>query len=372
MDPLTHAASGAVAMLAITRRPATRWAAPVAAIACAFPDIDLAFIRTPLQFLELHRGITHSFAGAPFFALIPALLAWPLWRRSTPDRWPFAKVWLFCAGMILLHIWLDVVTTYGTMVFLPFSHYRVRLNSIYIIDPLVTAPLLWAIWRWRARPALLAAAMIWVFAYSAIGTGINAWHTAQWRDRLLADNRDIQGLTVLPDAFAPFFWRVLYEEKEDAGYLVKEQSINALGRARAPAEGEPAAPVALTRKIAAGSIAGNAYFNFALLPVMRDARPADRPEGCPDSARLLLFYDLRFGSGLRFVRELLALRPNADIPFQLMAELVPPKGSRTDSLAGMGVERIRLRFSDSGCDSGWHRPLAPREPAFWQWLAGLE
>ena len=36
MDPITHAASGAVAMLAMPNRPASRWAVPLAALAAAF------------------------------------------------------------------------------------------------------------------------------------------------------------------------------------------------------------------------------------------------------------------------------------------------------------------------------------------------
>ena len=54
MDPITHAASGAVAMLALPRRPLTRWAVPLAALAAASPDLDLVFVSTPLQFLLLH------------------------------------------------------------------------------------------------------------------------------------------------------------------------------------------------------------------------------------------------------------------------------------------------------------------------------
>ena len=41
MDPVTHAASGALAMLAMPQRPATRWALPLAAFAAAAPDLDI-------------------------------------------------------------------------------------------------------------------------------------------------------------------------------------------------------------------------------------------------------------------------------------------------------------------------------------------
>ena len=104
MDPITHAASGAVAMLALPRRPLTRWAVPLAALAAASPDLDLVFASTPLQFLLLHRGITHSLAAMPVLGLLLALCCYPLWRSATPERWNFGKVWLLTCAMILLHI----------------------------------------------------------------------------------------------------------------------------------------------------------------------------------------------------------------------------------------------------------------------------
>lgn len=376
MDPLTHAASGAVAMLACPKRPATAWALPLAALACASPDIDLAFIRTPLDFLLLHRGITHSFAAAPLLGLILALLCLPLWRKSTPGRWPFLLVWLFCTGMVLLHIWLDVVTTYGTMVFLPFSQYRVRLNSIYIIDFLVTIPLLWAIWRWRARPGLAALCLAWIFIYPAIGIGLNAWHTEQRMAALAREERDTGDLYVLPDAFAPFFWRVIFEENGPDGPGVREQSLDVLGRPRSPENIYAAAPRSLARKLATDSVAADVFFHFSLLPVMSGLRQGDAPPDASGSDVLLMFHDLRFGSGLEFVRKLLAMRPNADIPFQLLVELRPPPSAKDwppepDDLAGMDTGRIRLRFSDSGRDSQWHQPLPPGQPTLTRWLLGL-
>lgn len=370
MDPVTHAASGAVAMLALTRRPATVWAIPLAALACASPDVDLIFIHTPLEFLLLHRGITHSFAGMPFLALALALCSWPLWRRSTPGRWSFRLVWLFCCGMILLHIWLDVVTTYGTMVFLPFSHYRVRLNSLYIIDPFVTLPLLWAVLRWRSAKKLAIPVLIWTFLYPAAGIAANAWHSNQCEARFAETGRHVERLHVLPDAFAPFFWRVIFEEHSPTGPTVRSQGLNFLGAPRTAEEILPGADALLVQKLARISTDCDYYFKFAMLPVMDNLREADLPADRPESAKGLRFYDLRFGSDLAFVRKLLAMRPNADIPFQLMAMLQPPPNAG-GSLADYHVERIRLRFSDSGRDSQWHRPQQPQQPDFWQWLVGL-
>lgn len=371
MDPVTHAASGAVALLALPRRPLTRWALPLAAMVTASPDLDILFAHTPLQFLLLHRGISHSFAAMPVFGLLLALCCRPLWSAATPGRWSFARVWLLCCALILLHIWLDVVTTYGTMVFLPFSHYRVRLNSVYIIDLFLTVPLLWAVWRLRARRGLILLALAWVFVYPTLGMGLNAWHTVQSRERLQHEGRAVSRLHVLPDAFAPFFWRVIFEE----GATVRAQSLDALGRPRAAEAVHPAAPAPLVAALAEQSVACESYFQFAMLPVMDALRPGDAPprrtDAPPEDGHTgALFYDLRFGSGLAVVRRLLAMRPNADIPFQLMVELAPA-GADAPRSAPPRLEQLRLRFSDSGRDSRWHAPVPPAPPTFLRWLVGL-
>lgn len=350
-------------MLAIPNRPATFWAPVMAAVVCASPDIDLAFIHTPLEFLMLHRGLTHSFAFMPFFALILTLLCWPLWRKSTPLAWSFGKVWLFCCAMILLHIWLDVVTTYGTMVFIPFSHYRVRLNSIYMIDVLVMAPLLWAVWRWRAQRKLLLLTLLWTFIYPASGIAINAWHTSQWHRNFVTESRRVENFHILPDFFAPFFWRLLYEEQSNGRTVVASQSLDFLGRPRSPAEIFPAAPAPLVDKFKRESLAGDVYFHFAMLPVAQDLRAEYLPPAYARKSQFLMFYDLRFGSGLEFFRKLLTMRPNAELPFLFMAELSGPEND--------DILHIRLRFADSGRDSGWHEPQAPVKPTLLQWLAGL-
>ena len=91
MDPVTHAASGAVAMLVMSRRPSSRWALPLAALAAAAPDVDVALAHSPLQFLLLHRGITHSLACAPLLGLALSLVGYALWSGAAAVRWSFAK-----------------------------------------------------------------------------------------------------------------------------------------------------------------------------------------------------------------------------------------------------------------------------------------
>lgn len=400
MDPITHAASGAVAMLAMPRRPASRWAVPLAALAAASPDVDVLMANTPLQFLLLHRGITHSLFFAPLLGLILALVGCSLWRAQTPGHWRFAKTWLFMTAMVLLHIWLDCITTYGTMIFVPFSHMRVRLNAVFIIDLLITLPLLWAIWRWRARRGLLLMAMAWLFVYPGISIGLNAWHTAQTRERLTAEGRAPQQIVVLPDAFSPFFWRALYSEATPNGGMVYTQGMDALGTPRGPEIAATALPDSLARDLAQQSVVADAFLNFTLLPVVAPL-PADMLPDNPQTTQTanapaptyVMIHDQRFGSSLAIVRKIMSMRPSADIPFKYMVELAPePQPAEPDALAENSAQenaatsgplvstsaafpqrllRERMRFSDSGRDSFWQAPRPPTNPTLLQWLVGL-
>lgn len=406
MDPITHAASGAVAMLALRRRPPR--AVLAGALAAAAPDIDILFGNDPLTTLLLHRGITHALPAVPVFALLLALAALPLLRggssdriylsSSSPGRWSFPAIWLCMACMVLLHIWLDCVTTYGTLIFLPFSAERVRLNAVFIIDFLLTLPLLWTVWRCRAsrrrsyqdkRSALAAArlALLWVFAYPLLGVGLNALHTSHVTEALRADTsqRDavLEEVVVLPDAFAPIFWRVIWQERPvgvspagtdallradlpDSGSVVRTAGLDPLGRLRTPFSApRPAMPRDAAAALASRSVEAGAFFEFALLPVLDTVPDDDRNDMLAPAVRQWRSYDLRFGSSLEFVRRLMSLRPNADIPFQFFFAV------DADAQGAPRLDSVRLRFSDSRRDSGWRQPAEPRAVPLLRRFVGL-
>lgn len=386
MDPVTHAASGAVAMLALPRRPASRWAVPLAALAAASPDVDVLLGHSPLEFLLLHRGITHSLAFLPLLSLALTLLARPLWRADTPGRWSLAQTWLCMAGMVGLHIWLDCITTYGTMIFQPFSAQRIRLNAVFIIDFLLTLPLLGALWACRggrARRGLMLLASAWLFVYPGLSLGMNHLHAARAREALESAGHEVTRLTVLPDALAPLFWRALYEERGPHGMQVCALSLNFRGEPRGPAESHTALPSKMGRSLAAQSVAADSFLQFMLLPVVAPLPPEFWPpdasavqpprSAASDAPGYVLVHDLRFGSGLEWVRRLMALRPNADIPFRYMAEitLADAAAPQAADAASLRLLRERLRFSDSGKDSLWQTPRRSGPLTWPQRLTGL-
>lgn len=386
MDPITHAASGALAALSV-HRPKTVWAVPLAALVAAAPDADVFVAHTPLEFLLLHRGITHSLFAAPVMGLILGLCMYPWWRKNTPGAWSFPKTCAFAMLLVLLHIWLDVITTYGTMIFLPFSEYRARLNGVFIVDVLLTLPLLLGVWFGRKNRSVAIAALIWTLIYPAACVGLRMRHETATAERLAAASVPAAQLTVLPDAFAPFFWRALYVTQTPysppetmltregfafhaAASTVWQEGLDWRGLPHAPVQRYPAADSALMRGLAQASHEGDAFFRFTLMPLQEKravphAVPPSSTPGAPHmtagyATQEYRFYDLRFGTMLEPVRQIMALRQHGDIPFQLLSQR-----------QGEDWTAVRMIFSGADRENPWHAPEPPRAPTWWEWLVGL-
>jgi len=141
MDSLTQAALGAAVGEAILGKKIGNKAAIVGAIIATVPDLDVLLMPLfdDFQRISVHRGYSHSISfcllGAFLFAFILTKIKWT--KEST-----FRKLWLFSFLTLFTHVLLDAFTSYGTQLFLPFTDWRVSLDSISIIDPTYTVPLL--------------------------------------------------------------------------------------------------------------------------------------------------------------------------------------------------------------------------------------
>jgi len=200
MDPLTHAVSGA--SLALARRATLREVVLLALVAMA-PDLDivLRFI-SDIAYLEHHRGITHS------LLLVP-LWAWLLWRLVRPRADRLSVLWIGLA--LLLHIALDCITSFGTMLFAPIFRTRVALDWVFIVDPLLTFPalllcLLGAFFA-RVRKAFGMAAGLWLACYIAAA----GWLHAKALAIAQSQGNGAQAIA-LPLPFSPFRWRLVIDE----------------------------------------------------------------------------------------------------------------------------------------------------------------
>jgi membrane-bound metal-dependent hydrolase YbcI (DUF457 family) len=154
MDTITHGIAGALigkaifggdemfALRPMTARRVITWSVMTGAI---FPDIDVLrefFSHNELLIVTWHRSITHSLVCLPIFALLLALLTHVLCRYLRWEAPPFVVLTCLYAFGLLSHIFLDLVTTFGTMIWSPLAWSRPAWNLIFIVDFTLTGLLL--------------------------------------------------------------------------------------------------------------------------------------------------------------------------------------------------------------------------------------
>jgi len=178
MDTITHGIAGALISKAIfrgddlfSRRSMNRarivtWALMFGAI---FPDSDVfrdLFSKDDLLIITWHRSITHSLLCLPIFAVLLAAFSFWFARWRKWDSPSIAQLTGVYAVGILSHILLDLVTTFGTMIWSPLEWSRPAWDLVFIVDFTLTGILLVPqLLEWVNRDALHAkrrALIMWV------------------------------------------------------------------------------------------------------------------------------------------------------------------------------------------------------------------
>lgn len=171
MDPVTQGALGAVLSQTQGKRSTFSKAAVIGGLAAMSPDLDV-LIRSatdPLLALEFHRHFTHSLFFIPIGALICSFVLHPLFGR----RWnvPYRSTLWWCLLGFATHALLDGCTSYGTQLLWPLSDKRFAWDTVSVVDPLVTLPLLLCVYltnkRMTRTPAIIG--MIWLVFYLGFG-----------------------------------------------------------------------------------------------------------------------------------------------------------------------------------------------------------
>jgi len=139
MDTITHGFLGAAVAQAAFGKRLPRGAALIGAVGAMLPDADVFIysFNDPTVGWLFHRHFTHSLVFIPIGGLIAALPFLFLKRHTN------YKPWVVVAAIIsyATHGLLDMLTSYGTQLFWPFSNYRVAVDWIGIVDPIYTVPL---------------------------------------------------------------------------------------------------------------------------------------------------------------------------------------------------------------------------------------
>lgn len=170
MDNLTHGLAGALLAQAGFRQRYGRAATVALVIGAELPDLDFLFdvLGGPVTGFQHHRGITHSFVGGGGLALLGAAFLYTVLRYRTYWR----LVGLVYLGVVL-HMWMDYLTPYGTQLFLPFDVGRYTADAVFIIDYfytgiIVTALLAVRMLHQQRQERYRAASLVWLL----VGAGL--------------------------------------------------------------------------------------------------------------------------------------------------------------------------------------------------------
>jgi len=146
MDTITHGIAGALIAKAvfngedafafepIDKGRVITWSVMLGSI---FPDSDVLrefLSKDPMLIVTWHRSITHSLVCLPIWVLLLAgLTRWICrWRNWNGPSF-FALCGLWAIG-ILSHIFLDLVTAFGTMIWSPLAWSRPAWDILFIVD----------------------------------------------------------------------------------------------------------------------------------------------------------------------------------------------------------------------------------------------
>jgi inner membrane protein len=147
MDPVTHLLTGACVSRAGLNRK-TGLATLTLILALEAPDIDsLWYFAGSVAGLQHHRGITHSFVGAPFVAAavaggVYAVYRWMKRSGREPKLSPnWRLLYLYALLGALVHLFQDFTNNYGVRPFAPFNPKWYSWDIVFIVDPIMLVAL---------------------------------------------------------------------------------------------------------------------------------------------------------------------------------------------------------------------------------------
>lgn len=279
-------------------------------LAAEFPDVDILWgFKGPVEELAHHRGLTHSFIGAPLDSAIVLVIVYGIhrWRTRRSKAPPLAPRWglLFLFGIVatLSHILLDFTNNYGVRPLMPFNWRWYSWDIVFIVEPIMLVALFLGLvlpWifalvsgeigahkekfrgRWCAVVALIAVVALW-------------W-TRDYQHRkvvTLLTSSDYRGEVVgrvaaMPYPLNPLVWEGIIETQSFYAKIpidLRVANLDLQDRARIfykPAE----TAFSLAAK---KSPLGRAYLDWSRFPVL-DTEPPSTPGEDYD----VQFRDLRF------------------------------------------------------------------------------
>lgn len=214
MDPLTHTLVGIGIGNAVFRKRVGTGAVPILAIASNLPDIDaLIHLTGDSAAVLFRRTLGHSVFLLPLWAFLLSLIFKRIYPRHSLGR-------LFGMTMTgaFVHLFFDLVNSFGVVLLWPFSSWRPELAIIFIIDLILTgllaAPLFLAVSK-RFRPHMIHMSKISLFLVGFYIAFCGASRTLA--DVALVNEASRTGLRpdfryVFPEPLGPHRWKGVIRE----------------------------------------------------------------------------------------------------------------------------------------------------------------
>jgi len=304
-------------------------------LASEAPDVDiLGYVRGPVYGFAHHRGITHSFVGAPFVAALVLAFVYLVWRwrrrhqkprpvigdhvpvdtgPPQPPRW--GVLYGFAVLGVLVHILLDFTNAYGVRPFEPFSYSWYSWDIVSIIEPLLCVALLAGLvlpelfglvteeigarrrgprGRTGAILALIGVALVWGVRDYEHRRAVAAMESLLYR------GAEPLRVGAYPYMINPFRWFGVVETETFYARMEVDSSVPEVDpRARTDIRFKPEeTPASLAAK---SSYLGRVYLDWARFP-MTEVQELSRPEGW----YLVRFFDMRYAYPERRTRPLSA------------------------------------------------------------------
>lgn len=218
MDPVTHIGSGLLGGSYLKDKNSDKSIYIISVIGALLPDIDniIGLANNPQLYLIHHRGITHSFLGAILLSFILALLLKYIFFRKTDLK----KIFLIFTFFSFVHIFLDLITSYGTQIALPFTNERYTLECTFIIDPIFTVTILifFFISKKLTSKKMRLILFSFIFVYPLSNLALKGIYTS-----MLEAKYPDKKVYLSPSPLTPIFWKVIMED--NSSYYVATKTL---------------------------------------------------------------------------------------------------------------------------------------------------
>jgi inner membrane protein len=271
----------------------------VLAVASNLPDIDALWAWSGHGDAHLSRRLlTHSVPGLLILGALGATLFHWIYRHLA-----WRTLFGLCLLAMSVHVFFDLVNSYGVVLFYPFSRARFELAWIFIIDLILLGLLLLPVGLGPMLKRVLQPARLWQASLLGVALYVAVCGTARWQavqilDRTMA-TEDIRPAMayVFPEALGPHRFRGVVRESDGRYQVYLIHVLSGAAELRDQFDSDERHPAV---QQARASDKGRKLDWFFQAPVWEVVAPGPQPDEDRLSGEVdgqfCVAYDLRFSS----------------------------------------------------------------------------